>query len=268
MECLQSCVSQDYSNREILVLDNASTDGTCEMIEQRFPEARIIRIHRNIGIFPAMNLAVANARGEYVINVDDDAYFLQDNALSLMVDAFENAPMLGAVTCNIEGPHEEPASEEDKLVHIFKLGFTMTPKRAYSEWVGYYPDVLFRDAGEKYMSVALWDAGHPVKLLSSVRMYHARTWTGRSSWGWAFHGLRSQVLVALMRDPTPWVMPHMLLLFIKSFFAYVRRGRFVAWPAAWISAGLHLFDAWKHRKPIRWETQKLLWRLQREGRAQ
>ncbi|MBI2359669.1 MAG: glycosyltransferase, partial [Deltaproteobacteria bacterium] len=89
LRCLESCARQDYPNLEILVVVNGSTDGSEEAIRRQFPQAKIISTHTNLGIFPALNLAIANASGDYIMNVDDDAHFIDSDAISKMVKAFE-----------------------------------------------------------------------------------------------------------------------------------------------------------------------------------
>ena len=98
LKCLKSCIEQDYPSLEILVVVNPSGDGTEEAIQQTFPEIRILRTHTNIGFFPALNLAIANTSGDYIMAVDDDAYFLKMDAITNLVNAFREEPRLGAVT--------------------------------------------------------------------------------------------------------------------------------------------------------------------------
>ncbi|MBI2998981.1 MAG: glycosyltransferase [Deltaproteobacteria bacterium] len=261
LRCLESCLRQDYPHLEILMIVNASSDGTEEAIRRKFPQAKIICTHTNLGIFPALNLAIANALGDYIMNVDDDAYFVDSDAITRLVRAFDEDPMLGAVTCNLEGPTETPINGSDQYVHTFPAGFTLLPRKVFTEWVGYYPDFFFRDAGETYISTALWDMGKPIKKLWQVRMYHWRVLQGRSDWDWKFHGLRSQILVTLMREPWYLVVPILASKWLKSLVQYVRWRHFSTWAWAWISALFHVRVALRLRRPIRWRTRKLLWRL-------
>src|SRR6266436_6050451 len=67
-DCVHSALSQTYQNFEILVSDNASTDGTEEVLRQ-FTDRRIrvVRQKTNIGLLPNLNTCLAQARGDYVI---------------------------------------------------------------------------------------------------------------------------------------------------------------------------------------------------------
>ncbi len=264
LQCLRSCVKQDYPNLEIVVVVNPSGDGTEKAVGCEFPHAKVILTHRNLGAFPTKNLAIANTTGDYIMIMDDDAYFMESNAISHLVQAFEDEPALGAVTCNIEGPFENPIEGRDRYINVFKDGFTLMPRQVFTEWVGFYPDLFFRASGETYLCSALWDMGKPIKCLHQVKMYHAQTMQGRSDQDWKFYGLKSQILCTLMREPWYTIAPRLASKWLKSLFLFIRWGYFLTWVQAWLSAIVSIPDALQFRRPIRWQTQKLLWRLQKE----
>lgn len=261
MRCLASCEDQDYAELEKLVVLNPAQAETEGMIRERFPDVRIIRTHRNLGFFPALNIAIANVAGDYIMTVDDDAQFLQRDAISRFVEAFQLEPQLGAATCNLEGPTEHPVDGPDHYIRVFTTGFTMFPRDVISEWVGYYPDLFFRSAGETYVSTLLWDMGKPVKRLTGIRMFHARTMVGRSDRDWKFYGLRSQVLCSVMREPTLVLLPSLLSKAAKSFLDFLRWGYFFTWWHAWGSSFIHMGEALKYRRPIQMRTWRSLRRL-------
>jgi GT2 family glycosyltransferase len=262
LHCLESCLEQDYPRLQIIVLLNPADETTEAAIRQSMSGVCIVRTHRNVGFFPGLNLAIVNADGDYIMTVDDDAYFLSHDVLSRMVKAFTDEPQLGALTCNLEGPKETTYSGEDRYVHVFKTGFTMVPKRVFTEWVGYYPDVFFRSAGETFLCTALWEMGKRVKCLIDARMYHETAMQGRSDWDWKFHGMRSQALCVVMREPWGIVPLSLFSKFVKSFIKFVRWGHFKTWFVAWWSVLLHLNEAFHLRRPVSWKTYKLLRHLQ------
>lgn len=70
--CIASIHGSDGPPSEILVIDNASSDGTPEHLRRRFPDVRITRNARNIGHTKAVNLGFAQAQGELVLLLDSD----------------------------------------------------------------------------------------------------------------------------------------------------------------------------------------------------
>src|SRR3954447_20527482 len=65
--------SSDYprSNVEVIVVDNASTDGSAAMVRDEFPEVRVIVRERNVGV-SGWNDGLQIARGDWVLALDDD----------------------------------------------------------------------------------------------------------------------------------------------------------------------------------------------------
>jgi len=260
-KCLASCAAQRHPSFEIVVIVNPVDAETEAAVRASAPAARIIRTHRNIGFFPALNLALANTDAAYVMIVDDDAWFLADDALDALVGEFKRSPELGAVTCNLEGPTETPINGGDRYIRAFTTGFTMMPRKVATEWVGYFPDLFFRSAGETFLCTKLWEQQRPVKRVEGVRMYHALAKQGRSSSDWLFHGLRSQLLCAVIREPASYLVPVLASKFFKSLAHYIRRGAFVIWLRAWLSFLALIPAALRLRAPISRQTRRLLRRL-------
>lgn len=83
-ECLNSVLNQDYRNTEIIVVDNASTDGTSTMILEKFKTVILIRNNKNLGSTGGMNAGLKKAKGKYFLFVDHDN-ILNPNMLTEMV---------------------------------------------------------------------------------------------------------------------------------------------------------------------------------------
>jgi len=72
-QTLTKVYEQDYKNIEAIVVDNASSDGTQQMVKTEFPDVNLIELKENIGI-AGWNKGFEVAIGEYVLVLDDDAY--------------------------------------------------------------------------------------------------------------------------------------------------------------------------------------------------
>ncbi|NNH27468.1 glycosyltransferase family 2 protein [Acinetobacter terrestris] len=76
---INSVVTQSYKNIEIIVVDDCSTDGTQEFLKEIAKGDERIKFflkEKNGGACESRNIAIQNARGEYITGLDDDDYFL------------------------------------------------------------------------------------------------------------------------------------------------------------------------------------------------
>jgi len=79
---------------ELLVVDNASSDGSVEAIRETAPQARLYPLQKNIGFAGANNLAACDARGEFLLLLNPDT-LLRDDAITPMVAFAEAHPQAG-----------------------------------------------------------------------------------------------------------------------------------------------------------------------------
>ena len=88
---------------EIFVADNASVDGSAEMVEEKFPQVKLIRNGGNIGFAAGNNVALRQVAGEYVLIINTDTIVRRDT-LSAMVEFLDAHPEAGACGCKILDP--------------------------------------------------------------------------------------------------------------------------------------------------------------------
>ena len=94
-ECLQTLERKTSKvTYETIVVDNASADGSADMVEKEFPGVRLVRSAVNLGFAAANNQGFALARGRYVSQLNSDA-FVQPGALDLAVQHMDAKPEVG-----------------------------------------------------------------------------------------------------------------------------------------------------------------------------
>ncbi len=97
LECLESlrehCRDTYY---EVVVVDNASTDGTPELIERLFPEFKLIRNRENLGFAKANNIGISQCSGDYICLVNSDVKF-RDNCLLMMSQYLSQNPGIAMI---------------------------------------------------------------------------------------------------------------------------------------------------------------------------
>ena len=94
--CISSVLSSDMvGNIEIIVVDNDSTDGSCDMLDKDFPSIQYIRNSKNVGFGKANNKGAKIARGEYILVLNPDT-MLTETTLSGMLEFSERQNNFGA----------------------------------------------------------------------------------------------------------------------------------------------------------------------------
>ena len=95
--CLRSVFTKAHRPLEVLVVDNASTDGSPELVRAEFPEVRLVRNADNVGASRARNQALVLARGEYTWFLDNDSVCPDPAVLGRMLAVLDADPGIGCV---------------------------------------------------------------------------------------------------------------------------------------------------------------------------
>lgn len=88
---VKSVQDQTYQNLEIIIVDDCSTDGTHEYLEQLAKEDNRVRYflkEKNSGACVSRNIAIENATGEFITGLDDDDYFIE-NRIQVFLDNWD-----------------------------------------------------------------------------------------------------------------------------------------------------------------------------------
>jgi len=94
---VRSALAQTYPRIEVVVIDDASSDGTVDRLSQ-FASIRVIRLERNLGGAGARNVGIRETGGELVAFLDSDDEWLP-NKTSRQVERFNSSNEIGAVYC-------------------------------------------------------------------------------------------------------------------------------------------------------------------------
>jgi len=95
--CLESVLSAPtHRSMETIVVDNASSDGTSEMVQKRFPWVKLIKSPENLGFSRGNNLGIRQAAGRYIALVNPDVIVLP-GCLDALADFLDQNPKVGNV---------------------------------------------------------------------------------------------------------------------------------------------------------------------------
>ncbi|MBN1988134.1 MAG: glycosyltransferase [Bacteroidales bacterium] len=85
------------TNAEVWVVDNASADGSCQMVKERFPHVKLIENHSNVGFSVANNQAIRQSKGKYVLLLNPDTV-VQEDTFTKCIAFMDSHPEAGSLT--------------------------------------------------------------------------------------------------------------------------------------------------------------------------
>jgi len=183
---LQDCVASIYSTQpevEVVVVDNASTDGAVERVKTEFPAIRVIRNERNAGFGTGNNLGTARAKGAFLVFLNPDATvtddwlealvrpLVEDHSVGLVTPkvllrndpnrinvAGLNVHLSGISMCRGLGLHRTDLDEVAEVAAI--SGVTFAARRDLFEAIGGFDEDFFLYIEDVDLSVQAWLAGY------------------------------------------------------------------------------------------------------------
>ena len=169
----------------IVVVDNASEDGTADTVRRAHPEVRVIELPENVGA-AGRNDGVAAVDAPYVAFSDDDSWWAP-GALAKAVDAFDRHPRLGAIHGRIlvgEEEREDPICREleasplpgdPHLPGSPLLGFLACAivfrRSAFEAVSGFEPHVMI-GGEEEWLACDLASQGWEIRYLPEIVAHH------------------------------------------------------------------------------------------------
>ncbi len=120
--CLDSMEKSDFEDFETIVVDNGSTDGSKEMIKEKYPWVRLVELPKNLGFAIACNEGYKASKGEYICLLNNDIEVAED-WLSELYAGMERHPECGMGTTKMMFLHDREAFyNTGDLFHIWSAG--------------------------------------------------------------------------------------------------------------------------------------------------
>jgi len=94
--CLRSLTNLKYPNYEVIVVDNASTDGSPKIVKDEFPDVKLIVNEKNLVWAGGCNVGIKSAKGEMIAFFNNDAV-ADPEWLSKLVNVIRSSPQIGVV---------------------------------------------------------------------------------------------------------------------------------------------------------------------------
>jgi N-acetylglucosaminyl-diphospho-decaprenol L-rhamnosyltransferase len=189
--CLEHVARQTAPSR-VIVVDNASTDGSTAMVRERHPSVELVELSRNLGFGRAVNVGVASGDSEAIVLVNDDV-FVEDQCVAALLAPLEQDPRVGMVAGLTTMPESDlvdgfgieldvtlaaynrlrrrPAGESAGLLLGPSGGLAAYRRRAFEE-AGGFEERLFAYGEDVDLALRLRLAGWQAAAAPSARGVH------------------------------------------------------------------------------------------------
>ena len=196
---LPSLKNLKYPKSEVIIVDNASTDGSVEFIRNNYPEFKIIQNKENLGTAEGSNVAIEEAKGKYIFWVSNDMEF-DPSIVDYLVKCCESDDSIGICTvkmrrfrngrltreiesvgANVDlfgipvarGTSEADNGQHDYLTDVFfSFGGAMFIRKSLLEEIGGYDSDYFTLGDDIDLSWRAHLAGYRVVVEPKAFLYH------------------------------------------------------------------------------------------------
>jgi len=295
-ECLGSLLAQTRDDREILLVVNGSTDGSAEMVRNRFGEAvRLIELPENIGYTGGNNAGLRAARGEYIAVINDDTR-TDPRWLEAMVETLRRRPDCGLAACKIlsyrdpeiidnvghliyrdgtfrgRGRLERDREQYDREEEVLApSGCAFLVRRAALEAAGLFDEDFFIYGDDADLSLRIRLAGWKAVYVPSAVVYHKYSaTTGAYSPFKAFLVERNRIwLTVKCFPPVPLLLAPLYAagrIILQAYGALAGKGAAGAFAREYSPLSLPLILIRAHAAALRGLPR--MWRKRREIRRQ
>lgn len=162
---LHACLASAAGNaREIVVVDNASSDGSVEMVREEFPDVVLRASHDNRGYGAAANQAVAACTSRYVLLLNADTLLSPDTPASLAtyLDAHPRAAVAGPRLLNLDGTLQTSCRAFPSAATVL---VELTPLARAARALRYVPGL-----GSRYPPASPHDRARPVDWVKGAAL--------------------------------------------------------------------------------------------------
>ena len=226
---IESALGQDYSNKEVAIFDDGSNDETSDL-RRMFPQVSWYRSDVPVGIAAARTHLMRTADTDLYFSLDDDAWFMKGDEISIAVKLMTQQRNLAAVAFDILSADRPALNKrvEPHHCHSF-IGCGHMLRLSAAKEVNYYtPNPGFYGSEEKDLSLRLLNQGYEILYLPGVHVWHDKTPQARNISAQHISGVCNDLVFAYRRCPLPmalWLIPGKALNHLRFS---IRRRRVVA----------------------------------------
>lgn len=264
---LERTFEQAYPNFTVAVFDDASSDGSSEMIRSQFPLVRVDRSDPARGYIVNRNRAAELLSDcDYLVSLDDDSWLLRPDALSRVVELFQKHPNTALLSFEIFGSYHLPLPPEIELegheiASFAGCGYAIDRKQFVQ--LGGFPEFFEFYGEENDFIMRAMDADLTCRFAPSVPVYHAETLVGRNEDRIREFSLANTLTLFWLREPLFVCIPHATYVFFHRALRWGMAGHFASFRAGMDRFMSRFSTISRSRKPIRFSTLRKYRALQK-----
>ena len=173
IESVESALDQNYQDKEIIFVDNSSTDGSSAQVKKIFPDLTYVWIEENIGCPAGRNKGAEVATGDLLFFLENDGAWESNSLVADAVELFEVYEDLGAVYTRVTGYEtgvtdpvvdnfpDVAATDGLYMCSSFRGGASIIRGTLFSE-LGGFPADFFRQWEERFLSLMIYNKKYKV----------------------------------------------------------------------------------------------------------
>jgi len=243
-ECLESLYAQTLQDFEIVMVDNASKDGSLTYLREHHPRVKLIESRVNFGFAGGNNFGYPHCQGEWIFFLNNDtrcepdcleklaeaARTLDAGAIAcLMLDYYHpervdnGGDMLytaGPAFSNRNLPASDPLYKSPRRISL-ACGGASAWKRSVLEEIGLFDEDFFLNFEDVDLSFRTSHAGYKIWMAPAAKVHHKGSATiGHYTRTSVFHCSRNMLWVRIKNYPAPIFLRHLIPMFATAVFTF------------------------------------------------
>ena len=209
MFLLDDIFRQDYSNFEVIVVEDCGNDGTYEAIANRFPQVVLLQNSRNLGPAVSRNRGIIEAQGAIIVGFDSDVTIPDRHILSKIASTFVELPETSGVALHLLTPDGQ-SEDRPRWWHPVPIG-DFANKRFFTSYfsgtayafrrdvlvtAGLFPEILYMYYEEVELALRILDLMGSIVYCPNLVVLHHASIVARRNDVRDFYTPRNQILLA------------------------------------------------------------------------
>tara|TARA_Y100001936_G_scaffold202941_1_gene205745 strand:+ start:2377 stop:3417 length:1041 start_codon:yes stop_codon:yes gene_type:complete len=162
LNCVDSLKKSTYTNLEILIVDNISSDGSQKKCKEKFPDIKLIQNNENLGYCGGNNVGIKEANGKFIVILNPDT-IIEPNCIDELILAYDKFGDALYQPKILSLNEKDVVQSTGNMLHVFGFGFArdkgnkVTDKEESIEKIGYASGTCLFTSREVFDKIGLLD---------------------------------------------------------------------------------------------------------------